>query len=313
MKEGRPSATALLILRSTVLLAGDPQASALVPPAAAEAARRFLEEIDSAWLAHLRWRAAKWRLVRSAAFLLERLVIPGISLHYAVRKRYIEDAARQALASVAGGARQLMVLGAGFDSLALRLHREFPQVLFVESDHPATQAVKRRALARWGELGANLKLVTLDLARIDLARGPREVLAALPEYREEADTFLIAEGLTMYLQAGEMDALFAFMRQHAGPGSRFVFTFMEPQADGRINFPNASPLVRPWLSRVGEPFTWGLRRQHLAAYLAERGFELLDLAGAPELRERYLAPLGLAGRELAVGEYVCLARRTGPC
>lgn len=305
MKEGRPSATALLLLRSTVLLARDPRASVLVPPAAAEAARRFLEEIDPAWLAHLRWQAAKWGLVRSAAFFVERFVIPGISLHFAVRKRYIEDAAREALA---GGARQLMVLGAGFDSLAPRLHREFPEVLFVESDHPATQAVKRKALARWGELDANLKLVTLDLAR----SLPRDVLAALPEYREEADTFLIAEGLTMYLRAAEMDSLFAFLREHAGPGSRFVFTFMEPQADGRINFPKASPFVRPWLERVGEPFTWGIRRQHLPAYLAERGFELVDLSGAAELRRRYLAPEGLAGRELAVGEYVCLARRVRP-
>ena len=303
MKEGRPSTTALLILRSTILLARDPEASALVPPEAVEAARRFLEEIDPAGLAPLRWRAAGSRLVRSAAFFLERFVIPGISLHYAVRKRYIEGAARQALA---GGARQLLVLGAGFDSLALRLHREFPQVLCVETDHPATQAAKRRALARWGELGSNLKLVTLDLAKAQ----PRDVLAALPEYREEADTFLIAEGLTMYLQAGEMDALFAFLREHAGAGSRFVFTFMEPQADGEINFPGASPFVRPWLRQMGEPFTWGIRRQHLPAYLAERGFELLDLAGAAELRQRYLAPLGLAGRELATGEYVCLAR---PC
>ena len=114
----------------------------------------------------------------------------------------------------------------------------------------------------------------------------------------------------MYLQAGEMDALFAFLREHAGAGSRFVFTFMEPQADGRINFPGASPFVRPWLEKVGEPFTWGIRRQHLPAYLAERGFELLDLAGAEELRQRYLSPLGLASRELAVGEYIALAR---PC
>ncbi len=306
MKEGRPSTTALLILRSTILLARDPRASALAPPEAVEAARRFLEEIDPAWLAHLRWRAAGSSLVRSAAFFLERFVIPGISLHYAVRKRYIEDAARQALADGARHARQLLVLGAGFDSLALRLHRELPDVLCVETDHPATQAAKRRALARWGELGGNLKLVTLDLAR----SAPREVLAALPEYREEADTFLIAEGLTMYLQAGEMDALFAFLREHAGAGSRFAFTFLEPQADGRINFPGASPFVRPWLEKVGEPFTWGIGRRHLPAYLAERGFELLDLAGAAELRQRYLSPLGLAGRELAVGEYVCLAR---PC
>lgn len=303
MREDKPSETALLILRSTILISRDPQLSMLVPPAMAEAARRFMEEIEPAWLAALRWRTAAWGPVRGLAFFLERFVIPGIALHYVVRKRFLEDAARQALAA---GARQLVVLGAGLDTLTLRLHREYPQVLFVESDHPATQAVKRRALTRWGELDPNLALVTLDLARTR----PREVLAALPQYREDADTFFLAEGLTMYLQPEEMDALLAFAREHAGPGSRFAFTFMEPQADGKVNFPEASPLVRRWLERVGEPFTWGIRCQDLPAWLAARGFEMLDLAGADELRQRYLAPAGLAGRKLAVGEYVCVARRS---
>jgi methyltransferase (TIGR00027 family) len=302
VREDRPSETALLILRSTILLARDPQLTVLVPPATAEACRRFLEEIEPAWLAALHWRAAAWSPVRGLAFFLERFVIPGISVHYAVRKRFLEEAARQAIAA---GARQLVVLGAGLDTLALRLHREFPEVLFVECDHPATQAVKRRALARWGELDPNLVLVTLDLAR----SRPQEVLAALPQYREDADTFFLAEGLTMYLQPGEMDALFAFARDYAGPGSRFAFTFMEPQADGKVNFPEASPFVRRWLERVGEPFTWGIHRQDLPAWLAARGFEMMDLAGAGELRQRYLAPAGLAGRKLAVGEYVALARR----
>ncbi len=303
MRKDKPSETALLILRSTLLLGRDPRLSGLVPPAAVEACRRFLEEIDPAWLAAWRWQTAGWRPMRAVAFFLERFVIPGISLHYGVRKRFLEEAARQALGA---GASQLVVLGAGLDTLALRLHREYPQVLFIESDHPATQAVKRRALARWGELDPNLVLVTLDLART----GPQEVLTALPQYQEEADTFFLAEGLTMYLQPGEMDALFAFARDHAGPGSRFAFTFMEPQADGKINFPEASPFVRRWLERVGEPFTWGIRRQELPAWLAARGFELMDLAGAEELRQRYLAPAGLADRKLAVGEYVALALRT---
>ena len=280
MREGRPSQTALLILRSTVLLARDPRLSVLVPPGAAEACRRFLEEVDPAWLAALRWRAAAWAPVRAAAFFLERFVIPGITLHYAVRKRWIEEAARAALAE---GAAQMVVLGAGFDTLALRLHRELPGVLFVESDHPATQSLKRRALARWGELDPNLELVTLDLTRAT----PREALAALPGYDEGADTFLIAEGLTMYLQAGQMDAIFAFLREHAGAGSRIAFTFMEPRADGRIDFPAASRLVRRWLAMVGEPFTWGIRRQRSAGLARRAGLR----AGGPRRRRGAAAAL----------------------
>jgi methyltransferase (TIGR00027 family) len=299
MRSHRPSQTAILIARSTYLLSRDPQLSRLVPLGAGEACRRFLEV---AGMSPVQLRLADRAWFRSLALFSERFAIPGVSLHYAARKRWLEEAARRALAD---GIAQVVVLGAGLDTLALRLHRELPDVLFVETDHPATQEVKRRALARWGELDANLQLAPLDLAQ---AR-PEEVLAALPEYRPEADTLFIAEGLTMYLQPQEMDALCAFVRQHAGPGSRFAFTFMEPQADGKVNFPSATPLVRPWLALVGEPFTWGVRRQDLPRYVEERGFALAELAGAEELRQRYLVPAGLADRRLAVGEYLALARR----
>lgn len=295
----RPSQTAILIARSTYLLSRDPHLSRLVPAGAGEACRRFLA---AAGMSSRQIAMADRPWFRSFALSTERFAIPGVSLHYAARKRWLEDATRQALAA---GIAQVVVLGAGLDTLALRLHREFPGVLFVETDHPATQEVKRRALADWGELDPNLQLAALDLAH---AR-PEEVLAALPEYRPEKDALFIAEGLTMYLQPAEMDGIFAFLRRQAGPGSRFAFTFIEPQADGTLNFPSATPLVRPWLALVGEPFTWGVRRQDLPRHLEERGFALVELAGAEELRERYLAPAGLADRRLAVGEYIALARR----
>jgi len=302
VKEGRPSATATLIARSTLFLSQDPHLSPLIPPVAAEACRWFLEagmgRPVPEWQVRLMGRG--W--VRALASRLERLAIPGIRLHYAVRKLYLEEAARRALAE---GITQVLVLGAGFDTLALRLHREFPGVTFIECDHPATQRVKRLALEPRQALGPNLHLLPVDLARTLLP----EALASLPEYRREADTLLVAEGLTMYLQPEEMDGLFAFLREETGPGSRFAFTFMERQAGGRVSFPSASPFVRPWLALVGEPFTWGVRREELPRYLEERGFTLAELATAETLRDRYLKPRGLAGRRLAVGEYVAVARK----
>jgi len=300
MRESQPSATALLIAQAMAMQARDPELSRLIPPDAAALWDRFLETANPG-RARLVRQVAGQGWARALASLGERMVIPGVRLHYAVRKLYLEEAARRALRE---GVSQVAVLGAGLDPLALRLHREFPQALFLELDHPATQRVKRRAL-EGVETGANLRLVELDLARAGLAG----VAPAQPGWRPEADTLLIAEGLTMYLQPGEVDALFAFLREHAGPGSRFAFTFMEAQRDGHVDFPSSTPLVRPWLRMVGEPFTWGVRREELPGFLAARGFSLLEMAGADLLRQRYLAPAGLAGRRLAVGEYVAVARR----
>jgi len=301
MREERPSETALLIARAMVFLSHDPHASALVPPEAAEEYRWFLESADPR-AARLAARAGGNGFLRSLAYFWEGFVIPGIMLHYAARKLYLEDTARVVLAA---GISQVVVLGAGLDTLALRLHRERPDVQFIECDHPATQLLKRQAFEAHRRIGANLHLVELDLGRRTL----EETLLSAPGYRPAADTLLIAEGLTMYLQPAALDGIVSFLSTHAGPRSRYVFTFLEPREDGTLDFLDASPLVRSWLRRVGEPFTWGVRRSDLPAWLDARGFSLVDLAGADTLRERYLAPAGLARRRLAVGEWLALAER----
>lgn len=300
MRESRPSATALLIAQAMSMQSRDPHLSRLIPPDAAAVWDRFLAAADPGRARMVRtFGGAAW--ARALASAGERAVIPGVRLHYAVRKRYLEDVARRAFRE---GVSQMIVLGAGLDPLALRLHRELPEGLFVELDHPATQRVKRRAL-EGTERGTNFQLIELDLGK----GGLNDVLPSLPSWRRAADTLMIAEGLTMYLQAGEVDALFAFLREHAGPGSRLAFTFMEPQGHGKIDFPGSTPLVRPWLRMVGEPFTWGVRREDLPSFLAARGFSLDEVVGADLLRQRYLAPIGLADRRLAVGEFVAVARR----
>lgn len=52
----------------------------------------------------------------------------------------MDDEVRAALAA---GAIHVLVVGAGYDTLALRLAAAHPEVLFVEVDRPATLGKKR--------------------------------------------------------------------------------------------------------------------------------------------------------------------------
>src|SRR5436305_1327182 len=61
-----------------------------------------------------------------------------LRLFLAVRSRFAEDALRTA---VSRGVSQVVVLGAGLDTFALR--NPFPQLRVFEVDHPATQEWKR--------------------------------------------------------------------------------------------------------------------------------------------------------------------------
>ena len=254
MRADRPSSTATLIAAATVLLARDPQLGHLVPAGAAEICAHCLKGL---WLVAPRLRWLAWAG--------ERATIPGLMLHFMLRKRWIEDAVRGALAR---GCRQVVVLGAGFDTLAARLAAQFPAVRFIEIDHPATQAVKRGAVQR-----QNLHFIAADLARTSL----RDALAASPYDRNSRSVFVI-EGLLMYLTPEEMAALFAAIGEMQPNGGEVMFTVMEPRRDGRLAFHNATWLERALLALWKEPFKSAVSREALPGALALWGLSLRHAA-----------------------------------
>ncbi|HET7366545.1 MAG TPA: class I SAM-dependent methyltransferase [Burkholderiales bacterium] len=251
MRADRPSSTAALIAAATVFLSRDPALAHFVPAGAAEICERCLTR------AQLLATRVRW-----LCWAAERATIPGLMLHFTLRKRWIEQAVRGAILR---GSRRVVVIGAGYDTLAARLAPVFPAVRFTEVDHPATQAVKRAAVPAL----ANLEFVAADLARMPLPRAT-------------APATYVAEGLVMYLAAAEVDGLFAAL------DGEIVFTVMEPARGGRIAFHNATWLERALLAMWQEPFTWALGREALGEFLAARGLRLreyADLAQAhPELR-----------------------------
>ncbi len=136
MKPEQASTTAKVIAAATLCLASDARARALVPAEAAHLCEIFL---STSATDKLFAGSAKWSLTRNIWRWIERLTLPGIMQHYWLRKHWIEKHCRQAIAA---GTKRVLVIGAGFDTLAYRLAGEFTQHEFVEIDHPATQSVK---------------------------------------------------------------------------------------------------------------------------------------------------------------------------
>lgn len=264
MKDAQASSTAKVIAAATIALASDPRTAHLVSPGAAPWCQVFLsgrpaDRLLAASAGHVLGRAL-WRGV-------ERLTLPGIVQHYWHRKRWIEDRCRQALGS---GVQRLVVLGAGLDTLGLRLALQFAQLEVVEVDHPATQAAKLHALARAGHTRpANLQFVPCDLAVEALPAG-----VAAPAVR----TITVAEGVLMYLQPTRVHALFDSVATSGQEGSEFIFSFMTQWPDGGHGFRPRSALIERWLAWRGEPFMWALAPQQMAGLLAGHGLQLLELA-----------------------------------
>ena len=294
MRDDSVSATALLIAKSQLMLARDPALSWAVGPDRV----RLYRACVSAALGH-EWIPTA--MTRAGYAIAERLGVPGIYLHYALRKleiaRIVDALVRER------GIGQVVVVAAGFDPLCALLHPMHPAVRWYEFDHPATQRHKRVALSTL-PTGGNLALLPIDLTRESLADLFRD-----GRLRRDVATLVIAEGITMYLADDRIRAFFGAVRGDAGDGARHVlFTYMERQPNGSIHFRSSTRLVAWWLALTKESFVWGIEAHRLQPYLAELGFSLAGRWDAEDLRDEYLVPRRLADRTTAVGETVALAR-----
>ena len=264
MKAAQASNTAKVIAASTLLLASDTRTAALVAPGAAAICKLLLSgnRVDR-WLA----ASATHPLTRAVWRGVEQLTLPGIIAHYWYRKQAIEARCRHA---IAGGVARIIVIGAGFDTLAIRLAREMPSIEAVEIDHPATQGAKVAALADAREaVPNNLRFIACDLAVEPLP-------VAL--FDDGKPCMVIIEGVLMYLPPTEVARLFDTLRIKLPARSQVLFSFMSTWPDGGCGFRPKSWLVERWLSWRSEPFLWSLPPDAMRGFLSARGFRLIEMA-----------------------------------
>jgi methyltransferase (TIGR00027 family) len=232
---------------------------------------------------------------------MERHTMDGASLHVVLRKRFMDDETRRAIRE---GARQVLVVGAGFDTLSVRLAAQFPEVNFVEVDQPDTHEVKRRGIDALGDLRPNLKLLGVDLGSTRL----EEALSSVDAWQRRAKSVVIAEGVLMYLTESAVTTFLTAVHSMTGAGSRLLFTYMRTDDKGRIYGGKLAFLTRLSLKMIGEPWRWGVREGGLEDFLSERGFHLVDPERC-DLKSRYLEPAGLAERPLGDVEFVAIAEK----
>lgn len=196
-----------------------------------------------------------------------------------VRTRLIDDLVRQAVHS---GARQGMLLGAGFDSRPYRLE-ELRGVALFEVDHPSTQNAKRQRLqAHRGRLPANVRFVPVDFEKDDL-----ETTLLDAGFDPSIATVAVWEGVVSYLTSSAVDQNFRTLARVLAHGSQLIFSYVHQGAlDGSVAFREA----RRWKSSVrstGEPFLFGFDPGALADYLRPRGFALLSDVSTAQAAKSY--------------------------
>ena len=198
-----------------------------------------------------------------------------------VRARYSEDRLEQAMAA---GIGQYVNIGAGLDSFALRRTDLADRLRVFELDHPASQRVKRRRLARLGEpIPANLEFAAVDFEKETVAQA-----LARGSFDRDVPAFFAWLGTVVYLTRDAVFATLESIASHAAPGSEIVFNYSN-LAEFKGHQLAATTEMRRLAARRGEPLITYFEPEDLIGEVAARGYELIENAGAEALRKRYTA------------------------
>ena len=230
-------------------------------------------------------------LLRGLAPRVAERLLPGSYWFEMARVKHMDGVLRRELAA---GARQVVILGAGFDSRAYRFADRLAGIPTFEVDHPVTAAVKRARVRRiLGRLPRHVRYVDADLS----VAGELEKRLATAGHRNGLRTLVIWSGVTPYIPEDGVDAVLRWLARAAAPGSSIVFDYAYREAVEGTGFFYGAPQLRRRVAEGGEPLRFGVDRACMPEFLGARGLELVSDLGPEQLERRYLVRRGrLAGR-----------------
>lgn len=146
--------------------------------------------------------------------------------------------------------RQIVILGAGYDTRAARLPRA--GVRYFEVDHPATQAAKRERLGRIAGYPVQAATyVTCNFERED----PIERLVANGFAPEPA--LVIWEGVVPYLTEAAVRATATRLAAGLDPRSLIAFDFVGKKLASGQQLSESDLQTRDYVGELGEPIRFG--------------------------------------------------------
>ena len=276
LKMAKPSFTAFLIPKILPALARNKKYSSLLTQQQVELSRRFAKEC-----AKNDFGIALVNLIgkRPAIWLADNIGIKGLPVHYAARKRYIRDK----LDSVISELQQVVMIGAGFDTLCLEYSQKYSEIKFFEIDQYATQKIKLDALIKMpGSVAQNMNFVAADLSK-------QSVSAALVPsgFNKNAKTFFVIEGVLPYLETKDVEKLFADIGFSCDGGSYIVFGSMSElrtKNNLRARFSDATLAVKK------EKYKFAAPTKDIQEMLKRAGFKLSETKLYHELQQEIESP-----------------------
>jgi methyltransferase (TIGR00027 family) len=271
---GLPSRTSILTAAARALGSREPDVSVRNPDWVAD---RLIGPAELALIAEHPIGTALDRDFQEAIYDPD---VFGFTWLMLVRTRFIDEMMERA---VRGGATQLVILGAGFDTRAHRFIELLKNAAIIEIDYGATQEYKkRRVKAALGGAPANVVYAPVDFARESLGDVLRRA-----GFERRRKTYFICEGVSMYVPEEGMKETLRAIAAESAPGSVLLLEYINR---------GGLELLRKYPSGMiknafdwGEPFVFGVPDGQDREFFRRVGLELGETLkiGSPESVSRY--------------------------
>lgn len=122
-------------------------------------------------------------------------------------------------------------------------------------------------------------------------------------FRTGARTFVVWEGVSMYLSRAALTGTLAELASSCGPGSVLAMDFWQPVRGARP-YDQVRRVGQRAMGLIGEPITLSVADHAVGELLGTAGFHVIDLATADAMTARYAT----AGRRCDEAMYVVAAQ-----
>jgi methyltransferase (TIGR00027 family) len=208
--------------------------------------------------------------------------VSGMSNLMLIRTRFIDD---HLVSALKDGARQLVILGAGFDTRPYRFAELLKDKTVFEVDRRSTQRIKKQRLTDASiAVPPNVRFIEIDFKKDAL----RDVLINAG-YQPAEKAFFIWEGVSMYLREPDVRETLRTITAIAAPGSAVAMDIVN---QAMLDLLEKLPYLpqHNYTTHWGEPWTFAVPDQAERAFFRECGLDLREVLSffGKEVVRRYL-------------------------
>ncbi|MFL0269424.1 SAM-dependent methyltransferase [Clostridium sp. WILCCON 0202] len=206
------------------------------------------------------------------------------------RTKFIDDILKEA---VDNGIKQLVILGAGFDTRAFRIS-SINSIKVFEVDLPFIQDKKKSILKKHlGELPDNIIFTPVDfnIQTLDKVLEDKGLDFSKP-------IIFIWEGVTQYITEEAVNNTLKFISR-ASIGSIVLFSYILKEIIDRTSNSVDTEFITDYFQMGGQKWSFGINPSEASGFLNQYNLTIIKDVGATYYKENYLKPIG---RNLPVSE-----------